>query len=1095
MLKAQSQAPVAIGNTTYDFQTYSANNNHIIAYPDGKVSAAWMGSDGFGASFTDLGTFFNHYNGSVWGSFPTGRVEGGVKTYSTEILRVMDHELILADDVSKLRLYENTSIGGTTWSEPAGSHVLDQWYNMTYCPAGTDDIYVVGQKPNAEDLLFSRSDNGGDSWAVTEYALPFTTEAYGCDLVLPGTYQIVAKGNDVYVLYGSLISDLILMHSGSKGDAGTWELEATILDFPIDNYIAGAGETTDWDGDGDYDWLDTNDGMHEMFISDDGTVHVFTGRMQIRDVAGVTGFYYDYEKGGIYHWKTGDASATLHEEFIINWNGTGDDFDGITANSNAYSYESFTCMPSAAYDEDINRIYLSFMMPVEDEISASGQNYYDLFGTYSDDDGETWSPPINLTYTAHAGRENAYPCAYAKIVNNKFHVQWQEDDEPGTSQDQAPDDDDIQTNNILFAAWDSTRFQPYDPTVDFNYSIAVAGVNYNVTFTNLSFDAESYFWEFGDGATSTLTNPTHIYAEGNYEVCLTATNVYGDATACEDILVSIIPNADLSFTGDPTVVFTDVSTGGNATSWLWDFDDGITSAIENPVHTYAVNGTYGVCLTVSNLAGSDTQCENVIIDSYVTPVAYFTFSGDPTVLFDDASTGSPIEWDWDFDDGGTSTLTNPTHTFLANGTYNVCLTVTNAYGPNTYCTDVVIDAYPEAAFSYLDADPLISFFDESWGSPSDWDWDFGDGGSSTFENPVHAYAENGTYSVCLTVTNAYGESTICEDVVIDSYIAPGVAFSYTGDPDVDFTDLSSGGPFAWDWDFGDGGSSTLQNPSHTFGTNGSFNVCLTATNDLGFATGCETVIINGYFAPEALFTYSGDPDVTFEDLSTNDPTSWLWDFGDGDFSTIQNPVHLFDENGTYLVCLTVIGPGGSDTYCDNLDIELSELAPVADFSWSASGVLTIHFNDLSTNDPSIWEWDFGDGSISPLQNPTHTYATAGNYNVCLTATNGVGSNESCEGILVSSIQNALISVANVFPNPASNFIVIETDASLTEYNLRLTNLIGQEVAPENMQMGTDHTIHLNITNLPAGTYLVTIFTQTEIYFCEFIKEQIILYRF
>ena len=80
-----------------------------------------------------------------------------------------------------------------------------------------------------------------------------------------------------------------------------------------------------------------------MCIRDsDGTVHVFAGRMQIQDVSGVTGFYYDFSKAGIYHWKTGDAAATLHDEFVIDWDGDGDPFSGITDNLDAYNWESFT---------------------------------------------------------------------------------------------------------------------------------------------------------------------------------------------------------------------------------------------------------------------------------------------------------------------------------------------------------------------------------------------------------------------------------------------------------------------------------------------------------------------------------------------------------------------------------------------------------------------------------------------------------------------------------------------------------------------------------------------------------------------------------
>ena len=113
-----TQVPLTIGTTTYDYQTYGSSNNHLIAYPDGKVSASWMGSSTFTPAFNNLGTYYNHFNGVSWGSFPTARLETA-KTYSTELLTVMSHEVVVADDVSRVLLFKNTTIGGTSWTETA----------------------------------------------------------------------------------------------------------------------------------------------------------------------------------------------------------------------------------------------------------------------------------------------------------------------------------------------------------------------------------------------------------------------------------------------------------------------------------------------------------------------------------------------------------------------------------------------------------------------------------------------------------------------------------------------------------------------------------------------------------------------------------------------------------------------------------------------------------------------------------------------------------------------------------------------------------------------------------------------------------------
>lgn len=1008
-LSAVMAQPTLIGNTTFDFQSYWGNHNRLLVYPDGKVSAAWIGSDGFGAAFGDRGMFFNHYNGAAWGAFPSGRIEDE-KTYFGELIRVLGHEMILSDETSRILLNANSATGLNDWNETTGSNVIDGYNPMAFCPEGTDDIYLINTKKiTYESLLFSRSDDGGQTWAVNEYFLPFTEEAYGIEVVNPDCYQITVHGNDVYVLYGANFCDMILMHSPDKGNPGTWTSQV-LIDFPIDNYTGAAGETTDYDGDGDKDTIFVSDGMVEMLITDDGTVHVFSGRMRIYDPFTAAGYYYIPKTDGIWYWHTGMAEAVVLDVFI-DWNnadGLNDPYAGIGGDFTAYYAEGVTTMPTATWDAATGRVYLMYMMPVEYQTTPGSQTYYDIFGLYTEDGGTTWSDPINLTYTTHLDHENAYPSAYPRVMDGKIHVVWQQDEEPGTSQD-APADD-IVTNNILYSAWEPSRFEPYNPTVDFTFTLTPFGATYSAVFTNLSVDAETYLWEFGDGATSTLVNPTHTYAEGAYEVCLTGYNVYGETTVCQDVLALNAPVAEFTFIGDPEVAFIDLSTG-SPTTWLWNFGDGFTSTESDPVHTFATNGIYNVCLTVANVAGSDTYCENVTIDSYIAPTAYWIYSGDPTVSFTDLSIGDPTTWTWDFDDGASSTL----------------------------------------------------------------------------ENPVHTFAENGTYYVCLTVSNPVGSNTSCQNVIIDSYASPVVDFSFTGDPLVAFTDLSTNSPTSWYWEFDDGTTSTLQNPVHNFPTNGSYNVCLTASNATGSGTACQVVVIDGYAAPVALFDFIGDPTVAFTDLSTGSPTSWFWDFDDGTFSTSENPLHTFVENGTYNVCLTVTGPGGVDVGCEDVVIANGTAAPSAMFSYSFAGALTVNFTDLSTNAPTDWTWDFGDGAISGLQNPSHAYASTGMYNVCLTAGNGVGEDTYCTVVeLTNSIAQSELPPLTMYPNPATDHIVISYPSAASNTMFQIYNMTGQSIQTDVISNQNNNCI-IRTSGLASGNYLIVMQDEKQVrlgYFCK-----------
>ncbi len=244
-------------------------------------------------------------------------------------------------------------------------------------------------------------------------------------------------------------------------------------------------------------------------------------------------------------------------------------------------------------------------------------------------------------------------------------------------------------------------------------------------------------------------------------------------------------------------------------------------------------------------------------------------------------------------------------------------------------------AAPAALFSYVDNGGNIDFTDESTNSPNIYEWDFGNGDGSSEANPNYTYPESGTYNVCLTVTNVGGTDTYCEMITVEA--APISAFTYvngTSEGELVFTDNSANSPTTWSWDFGDDGTSTDQNPTHTYGAPGIFNVCLTVTNAAGSDTQCELVEI--VFAPTASFSVmegANPGEMVFTDLSSNSPTSWTWLFADGGTSSDQNPVHTFATDGVYNVCMTASNSVGSDTYCMDVTVVTTSL-----FNTSKDGI-------------------------------------------------------------------------------------------------------------------------------------------------------------
>ena len=593
------------------------------------------------------------------------------------------------------------------------------------------------------------------------------------------------------------------------------------------------------------------------------------------------------------------------------------------------------------------------------------------------------------------------------------------------------------------------------PVASFIANVTSGEVPLSVNFTDTSINIpSSWFWDFGDGTNSSDQNPIHSYTSaGTYNVSLNATNAAGSniSIQIDYITAAVVPvsnfSANVTSGGAPlSVIFTDNSLN-SPTSWFWDFGDGSNSTSQNPTHTYASAGTYNVSLNATNVGGSNVSTQLSYITAYAVPVANFsaniTSGAIPlSVNFTDLSTNTPTSWYWDFGDGSNSSLQNPIHTYASAGTYTVSLNASNIGGNNISTqTDYITAAVnPVANFSAnvtSGATPLsVNFTDLSLNSPTSWFWDFGDGTNSTDQSPTHIYTSAGTYNVSLNATNVGGSNVSTQLSYITTAAIPVSNFSAnvtsgTVPLSVNFTDLSTNSPTSWFWDFGDDSNSTVQNPIHTYTSAGTYNVSLNATNIGGSNISTQLSYITVAVTPVANFsanvTSGAVPlSVNFTDLSTNSPTSWFWDFGDGANSTDQSPTHIYTSAGTYNVSLNATNVGGS-----NVSTQLSYITtatiPVSNFSanvTSGTVPLSVNFTDLSTNSPTSWFWDFGDDSNSTVQNPIHTYTSAGTYNVSLNATNIGGSNISTQ---LSYITVAVTPVANFSANVTSGAVPLSVN--------------------------------------------------------------------
>lgn len=472
-----------------------------------------------------------------------------------------------------------------------------------------------------------------------------------------------------------------------------------------------------------------------------------------------------------------------------------------------------------------------------------------------------------------------------------------------------------------FAA-DSVGCSPFDPH-----------------FVNVSSGATSFLWTFGDGGGSVLQHAAHTYLnEGLADVVfhprLVATSTFGCRDTAEaDIRVHPAPIAQ--FVASPAVGCTplpvnlqDLTIG--AVSMDWQFGDGTsqTGGPGNVSHTFANAAPDPVTYAVRLVATSSYGCTDtavVPVEIYPPVTAAFTLPAEvcspATLTLNDESIGA-TQWLWSMGDGNTLVGPTVTHTYTntssADVTYTVTLTTTSAYGcSRSVQHQVVVHPTPNAAFMALPFTmqypaATVSITNNTESGPWSHAWTFGDGGTSAVEEPGgHTYGTWGTYTITLVVSANMCTDTARQDVVI---LPPLPVASFTGSGrgcaplTVSFTNTSQGA-LAYQWDFGDGGTSIAVDPVYTYYTPGTYTVTLVATG-IGGGTSTAVKVDSVVVHPSATAYFILQPDhvvvpsqpVFTYNLSGN-ANGFVWDFGDGTFSNDLNPVHYYQEAGTYDVSL------------------------------------------------------------------------------------------------------------------------------------------------------------------------------------------------
>lgn len=535
-----------------------------------------------------------------------------------------------------------------------------------------------------------------------------------------------------------------------------------------------------------------------------------------------------------------------------------------------------------------------------------------------------------------------------------------------------------------------------------------------VTFSNNSTGAAGYLWRFGNGNISTLSQPSSSYtAAGTYTVTLVAISANGLRDSMS-MVITVLGNPNAGFSANSATpcddynayAFTNLSSG--AISYLWDFGDGSGSSLNSPTHTYSSPGNYTVKLVATNSFGcQDIEIRTAYITVLPNPIASISVSQSSscdvnTVFQFNGSTANAASWFWNFGDGSTSALPDPTHQYAAPGSYPVTLIVTSADG----CSDTVqaqnqisIGNSLVPSFTVSDSAgcaPHTVQFDCTVAGATTWLWNFGDGTTSTLDNPQHTYINPGTFSVTLTVTTQIGcNGSVSAPALITADAKPMANFTVVQDSGCapftpQFINASTGAGSCF-WQFSTGDTSSAFVPGIALNTAGLIDVTLTVISPNGCRDSLKRTRLLRVFNPGANFSgfpLTGCPGMNVQfsyQGSVPLTTAWLWNFGDGTFSTLQAPSHTYTAIGNYTVSLIITNIFG----CRDTVIQPNYIRVVnGQTVFGPPDTIRVCLGDLlGLSDPTTgsnsWLWNFGNGSGSTSQSPSVLYTDTGTYTVTL----------------------------------------------------------------------------------------------------------------
>jgi gliding motility-associated-like protein len=564
-------------------------------------------------------------------------------------------------------------------------------------------------------------------------------------------------------------------------------------------------------------------------------------------------------------------------------------------------------------------------------------------------------------------------------------------------------------------------------------------LNATVQFTNLSENATTYFWDFGNGEISYQRNTSGIFNQtGIYPVRLEVGSVWG----CSDTLIKNIYVEKIiaefhsvdSFSCTVPVDVHYLNTSTNADTYLWHFADGLTSPDREPIHTFTESGMYFDTLFVENRHGctavkiAERPFEVAVLQAHITPNLFVLtneLSGcvPLTINFKDEThyaTASDYIFSrtWNFGDNTSSTEQNPSHTYTSLDTFIITLDIVSLRGCTSSNIVSAATGTPQTASFVADKPPTICASENVQFTSTSTNvnlingylWQFGDNTISTKMYPLKQFTDTGYFDVSLTVyNNGCGAKITKENLfyvkgpVAKTTVTYHCENNFTPSFSVDAKDFES-----YSWDFGDGSPlvTTTLNPTHTYTERGIFNStfhALNNTNSCVFDVS-DIVTITDITADIAQADTFGclNQNFNFDASASFDASTiqienliglYLWDFDDGSPIQISDTIvnHTYRQKGIFYPKVKVCDIHGCfDSVSTRILISKPDVIFTTESMLGCMPML-VEFSNQTQADTTIaaWQWDFGDGNFSAEANPAHTYNEFGIYPVKLTATDRI----------------------------------------------------------------------------------------------------------